>query len=116
MNRINIKHHKWIHITDNWYIDKSSIEKEGEKVFVWQMLNSQGTIKSTQTPTLSSILLYEYDCNASTYTVHVMKLYDKEMGKGQLIGGGTVHGEMADVPTNSTAQLLYKEACNCLTH
>lgn len=116
MNRINIKHDKWIYITDNWYINKSSIEKEGEKVFVWQMLNSQGTIKPTQTPTLSQIFLYEYDCNASTYTVHVMKTYEKEMGKGELIGEYRMQGEIADVPTNSTAQLLYKEACNCLTH
>jgi tetratricopeptide (TPR) repeat protein len=107
---------KWKHITDDWYIDTSSIEKKDGNIFVWQMLNSEGTYKPTQTPVLSTSLLYEYDCNANTYTSHGIKMYEKEMGKGKLIANYRLQGEVADVPSSPTTQLLYKEACSYLNN
>jgi len=103
---------KWKYITDDWYIDTSSIERKGGNIFVWQMLNSEGTYKPTQTPVLSTSLLFEYDCNASTYTAHGIKMYEKEMGGGELVTKYKIQGEVTDVPSDIASQLLYKEVCS----
>jgi len=106
----------WKYIADDWYIDTSSIEKKNGNVFVWQMLNSEGMYKPTQTPTLSKSLLFEYDCSAGTYVFHAIKMYEKEMGKGELIAKYKMQGEISDVPSSPTMQLLYKEACSYLNN
>jgi len=103
---------RWKYVADDWYIDTSSIEKKNGNVFVWQLLNSEGMYKPTQTPTLSKSLLFEYDCGASTYVFHAIKMYEKEMGKGELIAKYKMQGEISDVPSSPTMQLLYKKACN----
>lgn len=105
---------RWKNIVDDWYIDTNSIEKKDGNVFVWQMLNSKGTHKPTQTPVLSTSLLYEYNCNTNTYINHGIKMYEKEMGEGKLIAKYRLQGEVTDVPSGYATQLLYKEACNYL--
>lgn len=112
----SISSDRWKNIVDDWYIDTNSIEKKDGNVFVWQMLNSQGTHKPTQTPILSTSLLFEYDCNASTYTTHGIKMYEKEMGGGVLVAKYRMQGEVTDVSSNAASQLLYKEVCSYLNN
>jgi len=107
---------RWKYIADDWYIDTSSIEKKDGNIFIWQMLNSEGMYKPTQTPTLSKSLLFEYDCSASTYVFHAIKMYEKKMGKGELIAKYKLQGEVADVPSSPTMQLLYKKSCSYLNN
>jgi len=103
---------RWSYVADDWYIDTSSIEKRDEIMFVWQMINSPGVHESTQTPVLSTSLLYEYNCNDGTCTAHGIEMYTKEMCEGELIDKYKLQGEVVDVPSNPTAQLLYKKSCS----
>ena len=102
---------KWKNITDDWYIDTSSIERKNGNIFVWQMINSEGTYKPTMTPVLSTSLLQEYDCSSRTLKPHAIRMYEKEMGEGHMIANVKLHGEMNKVPANPAAQLIFKEVC-----
>jgi len=102
---------RWKHITDDWYIDTSSIERKNGNIFVWQMINSEGTYKPTMTPVLSTSVLQEYDCSSGTIKPHAIRMYEKEMGEGDMIAYAKMHGEMSEVPANPVGQLIFKEVC-----
>jgi hypothetical protein len=106
---------EWVKIvsgkSDTVYADPSSIQKKGDKVKMWHMLDYKSAQPSGVSPYMSLKRRTEFDCSKPQYRFLYTLYFSNNMGVGDSIGKDSTASKWMALPLISSAEKLRNLAC-----
>lgn len=97
------------------YADPATIRKTGANVTMWSLLDFKTPQKDAADPKvkyLSQKVMFEYDCSGRQMKLRYVSFREKNMGKGEVVGGGEMNADdWQAVPPGSGTEKMWKIAC-----
>jgi hypothetical protein len=104
---------EWIQISSNddviFFIDYSTIRKEGNFRKVWELQNLK---KRHESGALSFRGRYEYDCKQERNRNLSMSSHSERFAGGAVILAVDIVGDWQEIPPDTTASKYFKAACS----
>ena len=111
---VSVSNAEWTEITENvhgttFYVDFERIQKNGEYVYFWDLLDR---VKPTKHGTLSLISFIEGNCNMFGYRYLQISSYTESMGRGTRSNFDSSPSEWKYASPNSTVEFVLKTVCD----
>ena len=103
---------EWMEVTETdtatFYIDPTTIRKDGEFRRVWQLQDMKGPRGDGA---WSQLVLYEYDCKLERDRLLASSFHSRGQGKGSILSSNNELGQWEYVPPRTAASIFLKVVC-----